>query len=682
VLVAAADARAKSLAGLVEQAAEGALDASDRFQALRGIDAFDATAAAARATKENEARGLAADAQKALEELDSAKATKLYSDAVVAWRSGDLSRNLDALVEAQLGKAAGHATSSENPQAKAELDKALLLSPKAKLSDANFTPELLKYADGQRTKLAKAKGKLTVRTEPPGARVWVDGSFRGASPVTVEGLGAGPHVVNAGLTGWALATEELALGDHLVKLKPAEAQAQVQAGLDRIVADPEGPGRDSAARELGQAARADQVLVLVVKKGQAAEQLELGAVRIDPVDGHVFASKPGSTVVPNELKGLTDFVSTVLATDEPKPGGSSSASSGAKGRGGGGLSGMRIAGIGLLGGAVAAAASWAIFGISALGKADLYKSTFQVETMKANQAISDGRTFALVADISWAVGAAFLIAGVLLVILGGSSSGGARGGPAAKPAGGGDDAMQEYRRHQEEQRRAEEERQKKAAETPPAEEKKPEEAKPAGTDEKKPEEAKPAAAEEKKKLTPEEEKAEKKRLADEAKKKAEDEKAEKKRLADEAKKKAEEEKAEKKRKADEEKAEKKRLADEAKKKAEEEKAEKKRLADEEKKKAEEEKAEKKRLAEEEKKKAEEDKARAEEEKKRAAEDEEKKKKEDEQRKADEEARRMDEERRAKDEAEKRREEERKKNDDRPKEPNKKNDLEEDLRDDR
>jgi len=652
VVVAPVDARAKSLAGLVEQAAETAADSSDRFQALRGIDAFDATAAAARAAKETEAKALAAEGQKALDDLDSAKASKLFADAVAAWMKADLSRGIEGLVEAQIGDAAGHATSEENPQSKADLDRALVLAPKAKLSDAHFPPELLKYADAQRAKLAKAKGKLTVRTEPPGARVWIDGLYRGTSPVTAEGMGAGQHIVTAGLAGWGLTTDDLPPGDQLLKLKPAESAAQLQAALERIVQDPEGPGRDQAAKELGAAARADQVLVLVVKKGQSADQLELSAARIDATDGHVYASRAG-TPVAAELRALGDSVAGLLTADEPR-GAGNTPSSKSKGKGGG-LSGMRIAGIGLLGGAVAAGASWAIFGISALGRASQYRSTFQVETMKSNQAARDGRTFALVADISWAVGAAFLVAGLLLVILGGS--GGSGGSKAAKPGGGEDDALKEYRRHQEEQRRLEEERQRKAAEQPPAEppkeEKKPEEQqKP--PEEKKAEEAKPPPPEEKKKLTPAEEKAEKKR-------------------------KAEEEKAEKKRKAEEEKAEKKRLAEEAKKKAQEEKAEKKRQAEEAKKKAEEEKAEKKRAAEEEKKKAEEDKKRAEEDKKRAAEEEEKKKKEEEQRKADEEARRMDEERKRKEEEQRKREEERK-NDDAPPPP-KKNDLDEDLRDD-
>jgi hypothetical protein len=44
-------------------------------------------------------------------------------------------------------------------------------------------------------KATAGTGDLQVRTDPPGARVVVDGQFRGMSPVTVQGLAPGNHVV-------------------------------------------------------------------------------------------------------------------------------------------------------------------------------------------------------------------------------------------------------------------------------------------------------------------------------------------------------------------------------------------------------------------------------------------------------------------------------------------------------
>jgi hypothetical protein len=44
-------------------------------------------------------------------------------------------------------------------------------------------------------KAAPSTGQLTIRTEPAGARVTIDGMPRGTTPLTVEGLAAGPHSV-------------------------------------------------------------------------------------------------------------------------------------------------------------------------------------------------------------------------------------------------------------------------------------------------------------------------------------------------------------------------------------------------------------------------------------------------------------------------------------------------------
>jgi len=42
---------------------------------------------------------------------------------------------------------------------------------------------------------AVAKGTLQIATEPPGARVWVDGEARGTAPITISNLNGGDHAV-------------------------------------------------------------------------------------------------------------------------------------------------------------------------------------------------------------------------------------------------------------------------------------------------------------------------------------------------------------------------------------------------------------------------------------------------------------------------------------------------------
>jgi hypothetical protein len=51
--------------------------------------------------------------------------------------------------------------------------------------------------------LPEVTGSLAVTTTPPGAEVYVDGSLRGISPVTVTGLASGTHSVHLKLPGYA-----------------------------------------------------------------------------------------------------------------------------------------------------------------------------------------------------------------------------------------------------------------------------------------------------------------------------------------------------------------------------------------------------------------------------------------------------------------------------------------------
>jgi len=55
--------------------------------------------------------------------------------------------------------------------------------------------ELAQFIELPTVTTAPDRGQLQVRTEPAGARVTIDGQFRGVSPLTVEGLTPGPHGV-------------------------------------------------------------------------------------------------------------------------------------------------------------------------------------------------------------------------------------------------------------------------------------------------------------------------------------------------------------------------------------------------------------------------------------------------------------------------------------------------------
>jgi hypothetical protein len=461
------DARARTQLGLLSHAGEEAVARSDRFVLVRAVDAFEPNRARERDEKLALADTRVREAQKALDDLDNQKALEALVEALAAYRTVDLSRSWKAYFDAWVLKAAAHATGGENPQAKQEMERLLALDARATFAPSFFPPELLKYADSQRKLVAQAKGALTVRTEPPGAPVWVDGSYRGLSPVTLSQQTGARHQVTTSLPGFALLQTELSPGEELLRFEPAELAPGFKKLADQLGKDADGEGRDLALRQLGRLLGADQVLALIAKKSLAGEQLELTVERLEVRDGHNAAFRT-ATVPMNDADRLTEVLDQSLARDDRRDG--KAPVSHFKG-GSGGSSAVRTTGFVLLGvGALAVGAGVAL-GVTAGQRADEFRSTAQVRVDRSTQLAQEGRTFALMADVSYGVGAVSLITGGLMALLGGSGGGSASSSEAEPPphretgsgsgrriGGGSDDRKAAAERRAAEELKAQEER--------------------------------------------------------------------------------------------------------------------------------------------------------------------------------------------------------------------------------
>lgn len=592
VFVVSLDARAAQQKGLLEGAAEAALERATRFTVVPVQEAFNPAATRGRATRAGDAAQKLKDGKQALDDLDNEKATASFTAALEDWKQADLSRDFAALLDAWTMKAAGHATGGETNPAKKDIEAVVALAPKTEFSPTFFQPDLIKFAEAQKKLAANAKGELLLRTEPPGARVWVDGVYRGVSPVTVAGLSAGKHFVTATLGGYALGQMEASPGEELLKLDPAELAPGWKKASTEVAADPEGKGRDRAAKTLGKAAQLDQVLLVVAKKSLAGEQLDVTALRLETRDGHNAAYKVG-TLKPGDPDALTAFFDALVLSDAKRDGRDPVTHF----KGGGGGDVKTIAGISLLGAGAAAVIAGSVFGFMAMDRANAFKQTPQVQTTVSDTLRREGQTFALVADVSLIVGLVAAGTGGGLLVANALGGGGDAAAPAGKKDAKKDEAAAKRREAAErralEDRRAVEER-RKEDERRREEEKKREEAR-RKEDERRREEEKAREDEQKAKedeaakQASDEEKAlskmsKKERAAYERKKKAE----EAKRLKEEAARKKAEESEAAKAKADEEAAKKKAEEEAAKKRAEEEAAKKKAEEEAAKKKAEEE----------------------------------------------------------------------------------------------
>ncbi len=420
VLTIGLDEPARAQSGGVEHIAQVAAQETGRFQVLPSASVWEPKASADRDAAFARAQALIKAGEKSLvEDLDAEKALISAIDALKELQKADLSQQsaFDAMVQATLLKAAANAANKFVPQAKLDMERVIAISPRATFKDDLFPPELLKFADDKRRQATRATGELSVVSTPAGANVWVDGVWQGLTPVTLPGLTESKHVIVLSLPGYGLkVTEATPRQDLKVTLDPAERAGLLDQWSKRVAAAPEGPDRDAVAREAGTAAGAEQVLLVVAKKSTTGSRLELTALRLDPRDGHNFSYATG-------VVGTTDAAATralldkLVSADAPRNG-----KDPVTHFAGGSGNGRTIAGVSLLGAGAVAVGLGVFFGVSANAKAAEFKETRQVETQRSQNIASAGRTFSVLADVSFVVGAASAVAGTVVLLAGGSSA--------------------------------------------------------------------------------------------------------------------------------------------------------------------------------------------------------------------------------------------------------------------
>lgn len=430
VVVIALDAPSQAARGLLETALTDAARAQGSFEVLGPVDVFDGPAAATRQTKLEAARASVIAGKKALDDLDTGKASQLLAEAVASFKEADTRVVFDELVKALVLKAASHAIAGEVAPARQEMERVLAVAPRAEFDAQFFPPELIKFAESQRKMSVGSKGELVVRTEPHGASVWVDGTFRGASPVTVAGLATGKHFVATGLGGQSLALAEVPLGESTLELKAADPQWKKT--VDTVSRAPQGPGRDVALVALGKKLGVEQVLAAVVKKSTAGAQFELIVLRLEVRDGHNLGYGTATVPLTEVSEPLTRAFDVVLSKDTPRQG--KTPVTHFEGAASGG-SGKTIAGIALLGVAVALVAVGIGTGAAGQDRYQQFRNTPQVQTSISQGYANEARALGAVSLGSFiGAGAAAGVGTFLLSSGGGSSTVSEETAPKKKPA--------------------------------------------------------------------------------------------------------------------------------------------------------------------------------------------------------------------------------------------------------
>lgn len=524
------DASAPAAARLL-QPAERAVRAAGRHELAALSALLDPQGTAARAEKAAEGKAAYEAARKLYDDLEPQKAAAECNKALKAYESADLSTHFDELITAWTLRIASLIANAENKAAIAELGLMLPSGGKATFDPNVFAPDFIAQVKQRREELAKKSDLgFKVDSKPAAARVFVDGSYRGVTPLELSGLSPGEHFLTLLAPGFQPTQKRFRAGpaaNEVAQLEPLPKFSFFQPRLEALKKEKSATGRAGVAKATAKDLAVDQVLVLGVK-AVPGKELKVTATRVDAA-GHELASQESS--VPDDAKAdeaLEGLFSRVLTTDQKAAVASEDSQGGFRWR-------LRYTGFVLLGLGVGAAGGGAGLGVSAMNAASDYKSLKDAPQVNAvwDQRESDGRNLALAADLTYLASAVLVAAGATLVGLDWFGAAPAPEGEAKpeirledkKPARSDDEAKAEEKKRADEKKQAEDdkkaadekkvEEKKKAKDDKKADEKRAEEDRKA-EEEKKAEEAR--RAEQRKKEEEERRKADEKRKADDKKK--------------------------------------------------------------------------------------------------------------------------------------------------------------------
>lgn len=261
-------------AALVEHAMEENVGAYRGFRLVPAESVLDRAAWDRVERARQEARVNLAKGRTLYENLDLGEAVKRLSAARQSYErhmlfGGAEKEHMDVL--AFLG--ASHILQGSEGAGTEVFRRMVLLNPAASFDAQVFPPKIIDRFDAVRRDLRAApRCVITAEANIPGARVYVDGRFRGATPVRVEEIYCGEHYVTIRARGCLphheivkVAAGEVAASVSVQLIPPG--QGERVAGLAGALGEtPPGDAVPDALAELGRLLGVDQAIVAVAKR--------------------------------------------------------------------------------------------------------------------------------------------------------------------------------------------------------------------------------------------------------------------------------------------------------------------------------------------------------------------------------------------------------------------------------
>ncbi len=205
---------------------------------------------------------------------------------------------------------------------KKRIAQLLAIAPQVRFPPDLTSPDLAtEVARAHRAIANETRFGLDVSTSPVGARVYVDGVYRGTTPTTVRGLPPAAHYVSLVAPGyqvWQRQVDTQAGATITVTLHRVPRAKPYLTFLGRITREFGTNAEVTSGQVLARAAGADQLFVAGVRRD--AGQLTVTIHRIAARDGHVLAN--GQVVVraddPAFAHAIDALAVRLLATDRPR----------------------------------------------------------------------------------------------------------------------------------------------------------------------------------------------------------------------------------------------------------------------------------------------------------------------------------------------------------------------------
>lgn len=300
---------------------ESVLRDDERHRLLDPVEKFDREGMAARREKASLGQAELNFGRRAYRNLDPGMGASSFDRALASFEDSPLWETFPSLVEAMTMRII--VRWQEDPSsARRELGRLLTIAPEVKFPDEFTPPDLRAEVERARDSLvAETRFSLDVNAQPVAARVYVDGVYRGTTPVSVRGLLGGEHHVSLVAPGHVVYQEKVRVmpgASTSVALQPAERARPFLTFVDRLR---EGFGRDeevSSAQTLGRVSAADQVLVAGISREQGRVTVQLHRIAVS--DGHALSVR--TVRIPEGAGAFTEQVTAavgeLLSTDRPR----------------------------------------------------------------------------------------------------------------------------------------------------------------------------------------------------------------------------------------------------------------------------------------------------------------------------------------------------------------------------